>query len=248
MTAKAMGALRADRDAILELGTGLTEADWAAASGCPGWSAKDVVAHMGALLRLVIDPSSLPDASGLGTEQAQEVYVASRRPWSAAQVLADYEWVSLPAFEAMEGLAGLDLEVPLGDLGTYPAALVPTAYAFDHYTHIRADLFPPRGPLPGPPPPSDELRLVPALDWIEAALPQQNAGVLAALTGAVRISVTGPGARTIQVGPGEPVAEVSSDAPALVRWITQRGDWEQLGVKPCGDQRQLGLVAQLKVF
>jgi len=248
MTAQAIGALRADRDAILELGTGLTEADWAAASGCPGWSAKDVVAHMGALLRLVLDPSSLPDASGLGTEQAQEVYVASRRSWSAARVLADYEWVSLPAFEALEGLAGLDLEVPLGDLGTYPAALVPAAYAFDHYTHIRADLFPPRGPLPGPPPPSDELRLVPALDWIEAALPQQNAGVLAALTGAVRISVTGPGARTIQVGPGEPVAEVSSDAPALVRWITQRGDWEQLGVKPCGDQRQLGLVAQLKVF
>ena len=248
MTAKAIGALRADRDAILELGTGLTEAGWAAASGCPGWSAKDVVAHMGALLRLVLDPSSLPDTTGLGTEQAQEVYVASRRPWSAARVLEDYEWVSLPAFEALEGLAGLDLEVPLGDLGTYPAALVPAAYAFDHYTHIRADLFPPRGPLPGPPPPSDELRLVPALDWIEAALPQQNAGVLAALTGAVRISVTGPGARTIQVGPGEPVAEVSSDAPALVRWITQRGDWGQLGVKPCGDQRQLGLVAQLKVF
>jgi len=248
MTANAIGALRADRDAILELGTGLTEAGWAAASGCPGWSAKDVVAHMGALLRLVLDPSSLPDTTGLGTEQAQEVYVASRRPWSAARVLEDYEWVSLPAFEAMEGLAGLDLEVPLGDLGTYPAALVPAAYAFDHYTHIRADLFPPRGPLPGPPPPSDELRLVPALDWIEAALPQQNAGVLAALTGAVRISVTGPGARTIQVGPGEPVAEVSSDAPALVRWITQRGDWEQLGVKPCGDERQLGLVAQLKVF
>jgi uncharacterized protein (TIGR03083 family) len=248
MTANAIGALRADRDAILELGTGLTEAGWAAASGCPGWSAKDVVAHMGALLRLVLDPSSLPDTTGLGTEQAQEVYVASRRPWSAARVLEDYEWVSLPAFEALEGLAGLDLEVPLGDLGTYPAALVPAAYAFDHYTHIRADLFPPRGPLPGPPPPSDELRLVPALDWIEAALPQQNAGVLAALTGAVRISVTGPGARTIQVGPGEPVAEVSSDAPALVRWITQRGDWEQLGVKPCGDQRQLGLVAQLKVF
>src|SRR5580700_6933329 len=158
MTATAMGALRADRDAILELGTGLTEADWAA-------------------------------ASGLGTEQAQEVYVASRRSWSAARVLADYEWVSLPAFEALEGLAGLDLEVPLGDLGTYPAALLPAAYAFDHYTHIRADLFPPRGPLPGPPPPSDELRLVPALDWIEAALPQQNAGVLAALAGPVRISV-----------------------------------------------------------
>ena len=248
MTTGAIGALHADREAILKIGTGLTDAEWAAASGCPGWSVKDVLAHLGTLLRLVIDPSSLPDTSGLGTEQAQEVYVASRRSWSAARVLADYEWVSLPAFEALEGLAGLELEVPLGDLGTYQAALLPAAYAFDHYTHIRADLFPPRGPLPGPPPPSDELRLVPALDWIEAALPQQNAGVLAALAGPVRISVTGPGARTIQVGRGEPVAEVSSDAPALVRWITQRGDWEQLGVKPCGDQRELGLVAQLKVF
>jgi len=248
MTVDALTALRADREAILEIGARLADADWAAASGCPGWSVKDVVAHMGALLRLVIDPASLPDTAGLATEQAQEVYVESRRSWTPARVLADYEWVSLPAFEALEGLAGLDLEVPLGDLGTYPAALVPASLAFDHYTHIRADLFPPRGPLAGPPPPSDELRLVPALDWIEAALPQQNPGVLAALTGAVRISVTGPGARTIQAGPGEPVAEVSSDAPALVRWITQRGDWEQLGVKGCGDERQLCLVAQLKVF
>jgi hypothetical protein len=71
---------------------------------------------------------------------------------------------------------------------------------------------------------------------------------MAALARAVQISVTGPAARTIQVGRGEPVAEVSSDAPALVRWITQRGGWEQLSVKPCGDERQLGLVAQLKVF
>jgi len=154
----------------------------------------------------------------------------------AALTFVILEWFTLGAVTVTSG-------------GTrYPAALLPAAYAFDHYTHIRADLFPPRGPLPGPPPPSDELRLVPALDWIEAALPQQNAGVLAALSGPVRISVTGPGARTIQVGRGEPVAEVSSDAPALVRWITQRGDWEQLGVKPCGDQRELGLVAQLKVF
>ena len=248
MTGDAIGALRADREAILEIGAGLTDADWAAPSGCPGWSATDVLAHMGALLRLVIDPASMPDAAGLATERAQEVYVESRRSWSPARVLADYEWVSLPAFEALEGLAGLDLEVPLGDLGTYPAALVPTAFAFDHYTHIRADLFPPRGPLAGPPPPSDELRLVPALDWIEAALPQQNPGILAALTGAVEITVTGTAARTIQVGSGEPVAEVSSGAPELVRWITQRGDWEQLGVKARGDGRQLGAVAQLKVF
>jgi len=248
MTVDALTALRADREAILEIGARLTDADWAAASGCPGWSVKDVVAHMGALLRLVIDPASLPDTAGLATEQAQEVYVESRRSWPPARVLADYEWVSLPAFEALEGLAGLDLEVPLGDLGTYPAALVPASLAFDHYTHIRADLFPPRGPLAGPPPPSDELRLVPALDWIEAALPQQNPGVLAALAGTVEITVTGPAARTIQVGSGEPVAEISSGAPELVRWITQRADWADLGVKAHGDDRQLCLVSHLKIF
>src|ERR1039458_2559291 len=165
MTGDAIGALRADREAILEIGAGLTDADWAAPSGCPGWSATDVLAHMGALLRLVIDLASMPDAAGLATERAQEVYVESRRSWSPARVLADYEWVSLPAFEALEGLAGLDLEVPLGDLGTYPAALVPTAFAFDHDTQIPRGPLPPRGPLAGPPPPPDELRLVPALSF-----------------------------------------------------------------------------------
>jgi uncharacterized protein (TIGR03083 family) len=248
MTTGAIAALHADREAILKIGAGLTDAEWAAPSGCPGWSAKDVLAHLGALLRLVIDPASLPDATGLETEQAQEMYVESRRSWAPARVLADYEWVSLPAFEALTGLAAQDFAVPLGDLGTYPAALVPNAMSFDHYTHIRADLFPPRGPLAGPPPPSDELRLVPVLDWIEAALPQQNAGRIAALTGGVRISVTGPGARTLRLGPGDPVAEISSDAPAFIRWVTQRGSWAELGVRAHGDERQLHVAAGLKVF
>jgi uncharacterized protein (TIGR03083 family) len=248
MTTGAVDALDADREAILKIGTVLTDEEWATASGCPGWSVKDVLAHLGALLRLVIDPASLPDAAGLGTERAQDLYVESRRGWTPAQVLADYEWVSLPAFQALEGLAGLDQEVPLGDLGTYPASLIPAAYAFDHYTHIRADLFAPRGALAGPPPPSDELRLVPALDWIEAALPQQNAERIAALTGAVRISVTGPGGRTLRLGPGDPVAEISSDAPAFVRWVTQRGSWAELGVRADGDERQLQVASGLKVF
>ena len=248
MTTGAIDALQADREAILDIGTGLTDAEWATASGCPGWSVQDVLAHLGTLLRLVIDPSSLPDATGLETERAQDMYVGSRRSWTAARVLADYESVSLPAFETLAGLAGLDLEVPLGDLGTYPAPLLPAAYAFDHYTHIRADLFSPRGPLPGPPPPSDELRLAPALDWIEAALPQQNAGRIAALTGAVRISVTGPGARTLRLGPGDPVAEISSGAPAFIQWVTQRGSWADLGVQARGDDGALRVIAGLKVF
>jgi hypothetical protein len=140
--------------------------------------------------------------------------------------------------------------VPLGDLGTYQARILPAAFCFDHYTHIRADLFAPRGPLPGPVPPSDELRLAPALTWIEAALPQQNAALLDHVVGAADIVITGTAGRTIRVGdPAEPAsALVRSGGDACVRWITQRASWEDLGVHTEGDPPVLSALRELKVF
>ena len=151
---------------------------------------------------------------------------------------------------ALAGFPDVDLEVPLGDLGTYPARMLPTAYCFDHYTHIRADLFAPRGPLSGPLPPSDELRLLPTLDWIEAALPQQNRAMVDSLTRAVEIVIDGPAGRTIRLGPpNSPVsARVRSDADACVRWITQRATWEQVGAQAEGDGDILADIRGLKVF
>jgi hypothetical protein len=140
----------------------------------------------------------------------------------------------------------LDMAVPLGDLGTYPAALLPTAYSFDHYTHIRADLFGPRGPLGGTPPTSDPERLAPVLDWIEAALPQQNQAAWLACS--LALEVTGAGARSISFGSGEPMATVRSDAPSFVRWVTQRGSWAELGVQTAGDDLALATARTLKVF
>ena len=58
----AIEALRADREALLEIGEGLSDDQWGSPSGCPGWSVQDLVAHMGALFTVVVDPSSLPDA------------------------------------------------------------------------------------------------------------------------------------------------------------------------------------------
>jgi hypothetical protein len=110
----------------------------------------------------------------------------------------------------------------------------------------RADLFGPRGPLAGPPPPSDELRLEPTLDWIQAALPQQNPA--AAEAGLYELQVTGPGARIISFGTGQAMATVSSDADSFVRWVTQRGSWEQLGVQSAGDEPALSAARKLKVF
>jgi uncharacterized protein (TIGR03083 family) len=248
MTSAAIRALEAERGALLETCAELTEADWKAESGCAGWSVQDVVAHLGALFWIVVDPRALPDASGLSTERAQDVYVEARRSLSPAQILADYESVSAEGIERLAGLESQDFELALEDFGTYPASVLANAYCFDHYVHIRADLFAPRGPMTGEPPPSDEGRLVPTVKWIAAALPQQNAELLASLTGSVEIVVTGLVSRVIRLGPGDPVAWISSDAPALTRWVTQRATWEEAGAGMAGDEQHLAVARKLKVF
>jgi uncharacterized protein (TIGR03083 family) len=246
MTAGAIEALHADRAALLDVAGALAATDWRAPSGCAGWTVQDVVAHMGALFWLVVDPSTLPDTTGVPTEQAQDVCVAARRSWSADQVLDDYAVVSTKALDALVGLEAGDFELPLGDLGTYHASLLPNAYTFDHYTHIRADLFG-RGPLEGPPP-SDELRLVPTLDWIAAAAPQQNADLLAGLDGSIEFAITGPAARTFALGDGEAKAGIKCSAHDLVLWATQRATWDDIDVTTTGDERVLAIARQLHVF
>ena len=43
-----------------------------------------MVAHLGALFEMVVDPSTPPDADGAPTEEANEVHVATRRPMTPA--------------------------------------------------------------------------------------------------------------------------------------------------------------------
>jgi len=245
---KAIEALAADREALLKIGAGLGETEWASESGCPGWSVRDVVGHLGALYWMVVDPSTLPDVSDLPTERAADVFVEQRRSWTAAEVLADYESVSTRGLTVLESLADQDFSVPLGDLGTYRASVIPNAFAFDHFVHIRSDLFAPRGPLTGAPPPSDELHLGPALDWVEAALPQQNAPALAGLGAAVEIDLSGPGARLIRLGSGEAASRVRSETDTFVRWVTQRTTWAAAGVASSGDEGDLTIARSLRVF
>jgi uncharacterized protein (TIGR03083 family) len=242
----AIEAVRADRAALLEIGRGLTAAQWQEPSGCPGWSVQDVLAHLATGFWAMVDLSQLPDITGQPFEQGQEVWVQSMRDLSPKAVLDDYEQVSSTGLDRLAGLAGLDLQVPLGDAGTYPAALFPAAYSFDHYTHIRADLFGPRWPLDGEPPPSDELRMGAALDWIEAALPQQNTAAEPQAT--LEIEVTGPGGRVIAFGSGPAKATVTSDGPGFVRWVTQRASWPDVGVEAAGDEAALAVARRLRVY
>jgi uncharacterized protein (TIGR03083 family) len=239
--------LQAERKVLIELAEGLTSADWERPSGCAGWSVKDVISHLAALYWQVVDPSALPAPGDRATEDAQDFYVRQRRSMSPAEVLADYETVSKEAVETLGGLQQADFEIPLGDLGTYPASVLPAAFCFDHYTHIRLDLFSPRGPLTGPLPPSDELRVDPLLNWAEAAIPQQHRAAVEAmeLSGAIEID----GRRALLVGPQRPpAATVRSDALSFATWATQRGDWESLPVETSGDPEVLATLRALHLY
>lgn len=162
-------------------------------------------------------------------------------------MLADYESVSAAALPVLGSLIGQTFEVPLGDLGTYPAEAIPTAYSFDHFVHIRMDLFAPRGPLTGQQPPADDLRLAPALDWAQSALPQQSKAVITELRGSIEFVITGPAARTITVGEGqgERLGRVTLDAPDFLRNISARADWSRTAIE--GRLTPADLTA-LKVF
>jgi hypothetical protein len=206
------------------------------------------LSHMACSFWLAVDMSKLPDSAGLPAERAADLYVESRRSMTPAEILADYESASARGLELLAAVQSQDVEVPLGDVGTYPASIVPTAYAFEHYVHIRYDLFAPDGPFGGKPPASDELRLGPTLDWIEAALPQQNSELLSGLDKAVEVHLSGVDGRTLHIGDGDVAGQIDSDAAAFVRWVTQRGSWESLDVHAQGDPATLEVVRRLSVF
>ena len=244
----ALKAIEADREALLALCHELDDATWTRDSGCPGWTVQDLVSHMACSFWLAVDMSNLPDSAGLPAERAADLYVESRRWLTPKQILTDYESVSSRGLELLAAVQSQDVEVPLGDVGTYPASVVPTAFAFEHYVHIRYDLFPPDGLFGGEPPASDELRLAPTLDWIQAALPQQNSELLGGMDKAVEVHISGIGGRTLRIGDGDVAGQIDCDAPAFVRWVTQRGSWESLGVDAVGDPSALETVRRLRVF
>ncbi len=248
MPSSALKAIEADRDALLALCRGLDDSVWSQDSGCRGWTVQDLVSHMACSFWLAVDMSKLPDSAGLPAERAADLYVESRRSMTPAEILADYESASGRGLELLAAVQSQDVEVPLGDVGTYHASVVPAAYAFEHYVHIRYDLFPPDGPFSGEPPASDELRLAPTLDWIEAALPQQNSELLDGVDQAVKIRLTGVAGRTLHIGDGDVAGQIDCDSAAFVRWVTQRGNWESLCVNTQGDPAALQIAGKLHVF
>ena len=234
MTTAAVEALRADHDALVVIAGTLSPEEWVTPSACDGWTVRDVLGHMTQLFRQVADPAALPppDPSG-STERTQDRWVEALRGLPAEDVLADYCSLGPQAIAALDGLQGNDTPVDLGDLGTHPLHLIANAFSFDHYTHIRADLLAPLGPLDRHAPPADERHLAAASDWIVAGIPQMSP---AAAAHPVLLTLTGPGGRSTRLGPdGEPAATITSSVADLVLWSTGRRTWRDLDVQIDGD-------------
>lgn len=220
----------------------LSDEEWAAESGCPGWSVKDLINHLAATFTVVIDPTNALDGvtAEVSLEAINDVMVSAGEDMSPADVLASYESQIDDAVAAVSAVQGPDLATvtaTLGDVGTYPVHWFANALCFDHLCHLNADLLAPRGPVSRPPAPMDEARLGPSMDWLIAVLPQWSGADLAkAVTAPVDVILTGPGGRRFQLRPsGTDQAEVSLDgtgadtritssAADALTWLTGRTD------------------------
>lgn len=248
MSREAVDALRAERDEVLALARSLSPEEWVTPSDCDGWRVQDVIAHMTMGMRQVVDPASVPVSDSHDVEQDMELGVATRKDWSPDAVIADYEAISAQAIDVFASLQDEPLAstiIPMKNLGSHPMHLVPNAFAFDHYCHLRVDILKPIGPIDRPAPPSDELRLAPTIEWMLAGLPQMCEDALTkVVTAPVRIELTGLGGRSLTLGgDGDIAATIRSSTHDFVVWGTQRRPWRDYHVTIDGDTELGAAVA-----
>ncbi|MBV9208595.1 MAG: maleylpyruvate isomerase family mycothiol-dependent enzyme [Actinobacteria bacterium] len=214
--------------------------EWPASSRCPGWSVKDLVAHLSSNFRVLVEPPPPAEpVPGLTAEQAQDLLVVERRPWTAEQVLAELEQYRQPALDVLAAMQEEPLasqSLTLYDLGTYPMSALADAFAFDLYCHLRVDMLAPTGPVRRQLPKADDERLAPGIGWMLTGLPQMCPAVTAVLDRPIGLRLTGPGGGDYTLGsaPDRPVvtegitdvaAVATSPAHEFVLWGTKRTDW-----------------------
>ena len=247
MASNRVAALRAEREEVLQFCRRLTPEEWAAPSGCPGWSIKGVVSHMGAAFHGCFTPWFFRIMRTDNVERSSDGDVAQRTSWEPAQVLREYErWSG--HYLAIQGLTRPlgGVRIPLGELGKYPLGIFPAAFTFDHHTHLRHDMAEPLGKTP---PPTDGDRMAVVLEWMIAGLPQMCRQAMTVIDQPLDLTLNGPGGSTwglspyngalLQVTPGGTPyakAEIIGEAQEFVLWGTKRRPWGDYDVKIKGDE------------
>lgn len=238
-------AFTAERADVLAFCDSLAPADWRMNSRAKGWSIADVVAHMGSSCHALFTRRAVTIMRGNDIERANDDLVAARRDRTPAEVLAEYRrWSTV--FKALAPLAVAAplarLEVPLAELGRFPARLLPSALVFDHHTHLRHDMAP---ALDRPAPATDANRMAAVLEWMTAVLSNQlTAASPPWLDRPLALTLSGPGGGSWRVettgavtpGHSEPAAaHVTGVALEFPEWGTKRADWRDRDVTLSGD-------------
>lgn len=263
MTAQAVQALERLGEVVLGLPSRLGAGDWNRPSACRGWSVHDVLIHLTATLREVVDPDSLPSPVSGDIEATNDRHVEHFRGYTPGQTMGTYAEllpVALAGLQQMQTPANRDLQVDFDNAGKYPAHLVADSLVFDHYCHLRHDLIEPRGPLDLPQLPAAREYLEPSITWLMAGLPQMSPATLAdQLTEPVRLFLSGEGGSSWTLrsnGSGQVVAEPSTrhdaavatiitDADAFILWGTGRVDSaEAASMLAIRGKRELGRRVQ----
>jgi len=253
MTLDRVGALKAERAALLSFLQTLSPSDWSTPSRCDGWTVKDVVSHMGAASHGFFTPWVLGLIVSKDVEAHNDADAEKRRSWEPAKVLREYERWSKRAGVAHAALQkpGLrSLPIRLAEVGTYPAYLLTSAIVFDTHLHLRHDMATAVGRTVAP---SDPNRLAVTLEWMFAGASPMTGDALSWLTDTVEINLVGPGGGTWSVAPGKKgrvlvtpgstasaAITVEGEASAFPIWATRRAPWREADLILKGDEELVG--------
>jgi hypothetical protein len=238
-------AFRAERAEVLAFCDSLAPADWRMNSMAQGWSITDVIAHMGAACHALFTPQAMRIMRGENIEQANDALVTARRDRPPVQVLSEYRRWSRVFGAVVPALVRPPLsraQVPLAELGRFPARILPSALVFDHHTHLRHDVAPALG---RPAPDTDANRMAAVLEWMTAVLANQlSAAQPAWLEYPLALTLAGPGGGSWRIEPSGAVtpghiepsaAHITGVALEFPEWGTQRAKWRERDVTVTGD-------------
>jgi uncharacterized protein (TIGR03083 family) len=226
----------------------LDERDWATPTDCPGWTVKDQFAHVSALeSQLAGRPQpdhQAPDAPWVRNDfgRITEVGVDYRRPWTPAEVVAEFRELTgervaqLRALTADEWAADSWTPVGPGTYGLFMAVRIVDCWA--HEQDARRAVGRP-GHLEGPVPEGVIGRLLLALPLVVA----KRAGAPDGTTFGLRLTgpVTTERAVTVEAGRGRLLDEMPARLSAALTMGSETYVVLAMGRQPADDRTDIGV-------
>lgn len=249
---------------LRDLGAGLDDAGWSAATECPGWDVKDNVAHLAGLERRLLAGAPAPEAgTPLSVVQDElrrwnDADVEARRPWPGSRVLADFEEVTAARLAALRAYSDDDFAAPTWTpVGAGQARDLLGFRILDTWVHdqdIRRALGRP-GHQEGPVAEHTLARLVGGLPLVvgKRVSPPEGTTIAFNLSGPafpagrrVAVGITGGRARLLPDPPAEATAVLGLEEDDFVRLTCGRGDPEAIlaNVSVTGDKALARRVAR----